>query len=338
MWGLQVKKIKRAAERNYRARRRGWRPSASGGFTGICEEMSGGGVRDGERGKEMGVGQLLMGGKEESVQWDWDPGDGQWMVWEGDGVLEPQCLSDFDISEVEGAHLSLRQKEPGDGHETPGKMISWSRARIYKPCHAAGFESQASLSTDFGSQAPFPTFSASQALTSTRRSPSPQTPSSIWYQSNFGATYDVRNNTELDLLMHYLDNVFCLQFGFSCLKRSEPGSDRGRGWYLDTLLRCKPLYFATLSISAHHQHLVKGGNIPVSWAPSGTGNGSGNLSAEGAKVGLNWDAERNFVMTLKGLQGIIDELQGQGLKGVELLRERWQVLGTMCQLLSLEVC
>ena len=107
---------------------------------------------------------------------------------------------------------------------------------------------------------------------------------------------------------------------------------------MDTLLRCKPLYFATLSISAHHQHLVKEGNIPASWAPSGARNGSGNPSVEGAKVGLNWDAERNFVMTLKGLQGVIDELQGQGLKGVELLREGWQVLGTMCQLLSLEVC
>lgn len=42
-------------------------------------------------------------------------------------------------------------------------------------------------------------------------------------------------------------------------------------------------------------------------------------------------------MTLKGLQGVIDEVQEQGLKGVELLRVRWQILGTLCQVLSLEV-
>ena len=334
----EVKKIKKAAERNYRARRRGWRPGLMEGdvgglgmaidVEGSCEEMSWEKTLNGDV-KELG-----------------DLRAGQVMLWEGEVDLEPQYSSDLSAS-ADGTSLSLQQKALEDEAFSFEKMFP-SRAQLeQEPEPEPEPDHQSHFPTGFASQAPFSTFSASTAVTSTRRSPSLRTLNSIWYQSNFGTTYNVRNNTELGLLMHYLDNVFCLQFGFSCLKRSSPAPNRGRGWYLDTLLRCRPLYFATLSISAHHQHLVKAGNIAAAWAPSGDMNGSGAPSGkrmvgsgkgELGKVGLNWDAEKNFMMTLKELQGVIDELQGQGLKGVELLRARWQVLGTMCQVLSLEVC
>jgi hypothetical protein len=326
----EVKRIKKAAERNYRARRRGLRPGFMDGgmggqgmgMEGICEELGGDKTLD-ENVNELGAGQVMR--------------------WEEELDLEPRYSSDLSMSSADGTSLSLRPKVLKDEAFSFEKMFpSYAQA---EPEPQSEPHQRSRFSTGFASQAPFSTFSASQAIT-TRRSPSPRTLNSLWYQSDFGTTYDVRNNAELGLLMHYLDNVFCLQFGFSCLKRSSLAPDRGRGWYLDTLLRCKPLYFATLSISAQHQHLMKGGNVAAAWAPASAGKGSGAPSGkrivgsgkgELGKVGLNWDAERNFVMTLKGLQGVIDELQGQGLEGLELLRARWQVLGTMCQVISLEV-
>jgi hypothetical protein len=329
----EVKKIKKAAETNYRARRRGWKPASVGldvgmvdvgaaGIEGVCEELSGKNALDGD------VKELE------------DPWTGHVMLWEGDPV--PQYSSDLSIFSGDETSLSLQPKALQDEPFSSENMFSSHAQSEPKP---ESYQ-QTDFSTACTSQDPFSTFSASQALTSTRRPPSPLTLSSLWYQSNFGTTYNVHNNAELGLLMHYLDNVFCLQFGFSSPDHSSSAPGCGRGWYLDTLLRCKPLYFATLSISAHHQYLVKGGDVAAAWAPSGAGKGSEDLTGKSmvgskgelAKVGMSWDAERNFLMALKGLQGIIDNFQEQGLKGVELLKAWWQVLGTMCQVLSLEVC
>jgi len=316
----QVKKIKKAAESNYRARRRGWRPNCKGLDVGGVD-MSG--VGTGMKGifEEVCEEKAL----DEDVKELEDPGTGHVMLWEGD--LEPQYSSDLSAYAADEMSLSLRPKALEDGDFSFEKIQPEPEPEP-EPYY------QTQFSIEFASKAAFPTTPASKAVTSTRLPPSPRTLSFLWYQSNFGTTYNVSNNAELDLLMHYLDNVFCLQYGFSCLKQPSPTSDRGRGWYLDTLLLCKPLYFATLSVSAYHQHLVKGGDFATSWAPSSVGSGKGEL----AKVGLNWEAERNFVMALKGLQAVIDEVQGQGLKGMELLKARWQVLGIMCQVLSLEVC
>jgi hypothetical protein len=314
----QVGRIKRMAEMNYRARRRGVRvPGVVGGM-------------DWEAGQP-----LMMAGSEEAVKQNWDLGAGagqqEVMVWEagGEGDLEGKFVGDFSMSSaVGGRRLSLRKKG-AVRDEMGGKGMGLSSVK-------SGSQVCRPPTSSFGSpgcasQAPFSAFSASQAAAS-RRLQSPRTLNSIWWHSGFADSYHVRNNQELGLLMHYLDNVFCLQFGFICLKRSQPVLDRGRGWYLNTLLRCQPLYFATLSISAYHQHLMKAGNLAASWAPSG-----GKPSGEVAKVALNWDAEKNLLMTLNGLQEVIDNFQGQGLKGLELLKEWWQVLGTMCQVLSLEV-
>ncbi|KAG9660134.1 hypothetical protein KCU95_g10316, partial [Aureobasidium melanogenum] len=55
---------------------------------------------------------------------------------------------------------------------------------------------------------------------------------------------------EAELLMHYLDHVFALQFRFY----SPSIQNGGRGWLLWLLTETKPLYHAALSLGALHQH------------------------------------------------------------------------------------
>ncbi|KAI5239701.1 hypothetical protein E4T43_06643 [Aureobasidium subglaciale] len=55
---------------------------------------------------------------------------------------------------------------------------------------------------------------------------------------------------EAELLMHYLDHVFALQFRF----HSPSVASGGRGWLLWLLTETKPLYHAALSLGALHQH------------------------------------------------------------------------------------
>ncbi|CAD0085501.1 unnamed protein product [Aureobasidium mustum] len=55
---------------------------------------------------------------------------------------------------------------------------------------------------------------------------------------------------EAELLMHYLDHVFALQFRFY----SPSIHNGGRGWLLWLLTETKPLYHAALSLGALHQH------------------------------------------------------------------------------------
>ena len=50
--------------------------------------------------------------------------------------------------------------------------------------------------------------------------------------------------------MHFLDNVFLLQYPMY-----NPGIQKGgRGWLLAVLLRSKSLYHAALAIAEHHRH------------------------------------------------------------------------------------
>ena len=53
------------------------------------------------------------------------------------------------------------------------------------------------------------------------------------------------------LLMHYLDEVFHLQYPMYKPHIFEGG----RGWLLALLLRTKPLYHASLAISSYHRRL-----------------------------------------------------------------------------------
>lgn len=57
---------------------------------------------------------------------------------------------------------------------------------------------------------------------------------------------------ESALLMHFLDNVFPLQYPMY-----KPDiEDGGRGWLLALLLRTKPLYHAALALSAYHRRKI----------------------------------------------------------------------------------
>jgi hypothetical protein len=55
-------------------------------------------------------------------------------------------------------------------------------------------------------------------------------------------------DSQANLLMHYLDHVFPLQFQLY----NPPISDGGRGWLLSILLRNKALCHAALSLAAYH--------------------------------------------------------------------------------------
>lgn len=135
---------------------------------------------------------------------------------------------------------------------------------------------------------------------------------SIWWHNGLANNGNIRNTRELGLLMNYLDNVFSLQFGFY---PSSP-SDTGRGWLLNTLLRSKPLYNASLSLSVYQQALVRQGsiNLPTAVSP---------------------DADQIYGLTLKVLQQQLASLKD--ISGPELLIARFEILGSMNQMLSLEV-
>ncbi|TVY49393.1 Pestheic acid cluster transcriptional regulator [Lachnellula occidentalis] len=60
------------------------------------------------------------------------------------------------------------------------------------------------------------------------------------------------SSNESILLMHFLDNVFCLQYPFY-----KPGvHEGGRGWLLSLLMKTKPLYHASLALSAYHRSAI----------------------------------------------------------------------------------
>jgi hypothetical protein len=60
------------------------------------------------------------------------------------------------------------------------------------------------------------------------------------------------NSEEAVLLMHFVDIVFPLQYPM--YKPSV--MDGGRGWLLSLLLRTKPLYHASLALSAYHRETI----------------------------------------------------------------------------------
>ena len=59
-------------------------------------------------------------------------------------------------------------------------------------------------------------------------------------------------NSESELLMHFLDVVFPLQYP---MYRSG-STEGGRGWLLSLLFHTKPLYHAALALSAYHRGAV----------------------------------------------------------------------------------
>lgn len=204
-----IKKIKRAAENNYRARRRGLIPDFAGTYTEITE-------------RKAFCGSIK--------EWE-DPDAGHLLSW-----------NDGRFTEYPGV--------PGHFSSSSSPDPTWSSLR-QTLTESDNFNL---ISTSDGKRlkVPYSAENKSQAI-STWQYSCPCTMDSIWWHSDLANTYSIRNKKELDLLMHYLDNVFSLQFGF--VRSSASGTDSA--WYANTLLRSKPLYHATLSISAFHQSLLR---------------------------------------------------------------------------------
>jgi C6 transcription factor Pro1 len=119
---------------------------------------------------------------------------------------------------------------------------------------------------------------------------------------------------EATLLMHYLDEVFPLQFRFY----NPLVSEGGRGWLLSILLSTKPLFHAALSLSAYHQSSI----LPL------------HSSTEGNSSILE-DLERHYSLALVELKHHID---GLSLAiGLGRMTTRVEILACMIQLVSFEV-
>ncbi|KAF5868962.1 putative c6 transcription protein [Botrytis fragariae] len=96
--------------------------------------------------------------------------------------------------------------------------------------------------------------------TSSGSSPTQSSPS-ISAETSTGTTPESGNrffgtpaitSNEAALLMHFVDNVFPLQYPMYKPEVSEGG----RGWLLSLLLKTKPLYHASIGLSAYHRGVV----------------------------------------------------------------------------------
>ncbi|TGO34125.1 hypothetical protein BHYA_0211g00090 [Botrytis hyacinthi] len=96
--------------------------------------------------------------------------------------------------------------------------------------------------------------------TSSGSSPAQSSPS-ISAETSTGTTPESGNtffgtptitNNEAALLMHFVDNVFPLQYPMYKPEVFEGG----RGWLLSLLLKTKPLYHASIGLSAYHRGVV----------------------------------------------------------------------------------
>lgn len=92
----------------------------------------------------------------------------------------------------------------------------------------------------------------------------------------------VGEDTEDVLLMHYLDEVFHIQYPFyHC-------SSEGRGWLLTVLRRDRSAYYATLALSGYHRHfnLSNHNNYTPTSVPLQTANTYYSLALHGTRLRL----------------------------------------------------
>jgi hypothetical protein len=119
------------------------------------------------------------------------------------------------------------------------------------------------------------------------------------------------------LLVHYLQNVFPLQFGFYPQFTSASSEQRHLG-FLDLVLRSKPLYLACLSVSLCHHDVMRAG-----------------LNKVHSYSIASMDLTRMHSLSLKETKKIVGLLET--LKGSELLAVGVETLACIQQLLSVEV-
>ncbi|KAI9648582.1 hypothetical protein NHQ30_003219 [Ciborinia camelliae] len=70
--------------------------------------------------------------------------------------------------------------------------------------------------------------------------------------NSFLGKQTITTSNEASLLMHFLDNVFPLQYPMYKPEVAEGG----RGWLLSLILKTKPLYHASIGLSAYHRGVV----------------------------------------------------------------------------------
>lgn len=119
---------------------------------------------------------------------------------------------------------------------------------------------------------------------------------------------------EANLMMHYLDQVFYIQFRFY----TPSISFGGRGWLLSLLNRTKPLYHAALSLSAFHRQAL--------------------LLDQGDRVqnGYLQELETHHNLALKELQHFI-HAHSENDSAPRVFEGNIQILACMVQLISFEV-
>ena len=119
---------------------------------------------------------------------------------------------------------------------------------------------------------------------------------------------------EANLIMHYLDHVFYIQFRF----HTPSIAAGGRGWFLSLLTRTKPLYHAALSLSAFHQQSLM------------------LLEQGGEETDYLNELELQHNLTLKELQVFISAQSSSSSTDTAFYRNV-QILACVVQLISFEV-
>ncbi|THV45537.1 hypothetical protein BGAL_0477g00070 [Botrytis galanthina] len=149
------------------------------------------------------------------------------------------------------------------------------------------------------------------SMTDTEPSDAPRKPSCLGCPLNL--MINEYHGLEANLLMHYLDIVFPLQFRFY----RPLASEGGRGWLLSILLHTRPLYHAALSLSAYHQSAMYSGNESKT---------SGNILE---------DLQKHHSLALVGLRQHIDRLS-LGI-GLGRTKTKVEILACMICLISFEI-
>jgi hypothetical protein len=137
---------------------------------------------------------------------------------------------------------------------------------------------------------------------------------SIATDSSLSGVSAFPEETNADLLMHYLDEVFPLQFPF--YKPSVIAG--GRGWLLSILTVTKPLYHAALSLAAYHRQSMLCGN------------------SASKNHGLDLESlERQYVRAISELRHYLAEIGDKNESRTQV--ENIKVLSCLAMLISLEV-
>ncbi|OBT67210.1 hypothetical protein VE03_02777 [Pseudogymnoascus sp. 23342-1-I1] len=126
---------------------------------------------------------------------------------------------------------------------------------------------------------------------------------------------------DLELLMHYLDHVFPLQFP---VYRPTVVAG-GRGWLLSILTTTKPLYYAAISLAAYHRRSMLYSDGASKDDPQ---------SLKKSRDGLV-SLERQYARALRKLRQYLTKIEGKNEARTQV--ENIDVLSCLAMLISLEI-